>query len=158
MDTISRRSERGFTLLELIASLGLSGILLSIGVANFAKVLESYTLNSALNQLQSDILLARSQAISSGCAVSIAPNSDGSSYSAIASSSCYYGSFNESDRVLFTKSLPARITTAFSTTLTANSRGFIVNQSGTPSQLTVSIAHSGTVRKRLTLSSAGRLS
>ena len=152
-----RTAERGFTIQELLTALCLSGVLVSIGVANFAKLLESYNLNSALSQLQTDISTLRSQALSSGCSISITPSQDGSSYSAMTASSCYYGSFEASDRLVLNHKLPPSITVSFTSVVTLSPQGFVVNQSGTPTEIPVLLLRSGVVQKSKTLSTAGVL-
>ncbi|PLX19722.1 MAG: hypothetical protein C0601_01125 [Candidatus Muiribacterium halophilum] len=50
---------RGFTLLELMVSVVIIGILASVGTANFLKFKEDYDVDSAQSILVSDLMLAR---------------------------------------------------------------------------------------------------
>lgn len=56
--------EKGFTLIELLVVITIIGITLAFSIPNIRSSLRSQTINSALNQTVSQLLLARQRAIS----------------------------------------------------------------------------------------------
>lgn len=59
----SRTGEAGVTLIELMVSIALIGILLAIGVPSFQTFVESSRVNGALTALESSLKLARAEAV-----------------------------------------------------------------------------------------------
>jgi type IV fimbrial biogenesis protein FimT len=53
----------GFTVLELLITLSIVSILVTMGVPSFKKFLEKQALRAAIHSIHSDLLLARSQAV-----------------------------------------------------------------------------------------------
>lgn len=70
--------QSGATLLEFMAALAVSAILLTIGIPSFAALIHSTRLTSATNALVSSLHLARSEAIKRGSRVAICPSATGS--------------------------------------------------------------------------------
>lgn len=63
--------EKGFTLIELMVSLVVVGILLLVAVPNFGNFVAQSRVDSVKNKLVSSIALARSEAIKRGVAVAV---------------------------------------------------------------------------------------
>ena len=91
------KSEKGFTLLELMTTLGIAAILLSVAVPG----LQSFVLNSrqssAVNQMVSAIHLARNTAVTRNSQVTVCASDDGASCSNVAWSSGWI-TFADEDR------------------------------------------------------------
>ena len=68
---------RGFTLLELMITLLIAGIILSIGVPSFRGVMQNQRMTSATNELVMSLNLAKSEAIKRVVYVSICKSSNG---------------------------------------------------------------------------------
>lgn len=68
---------RGFTLLELMITLLIAGIILSIGVPSFRGVMQNQRMTSATNELVMSLNLAKSEAIKRVAYVSICKSSNG---------------------------------------------------------------------------------
>ncbi len=68
---------RGFTLLELMITLFIAGIILSIGVPSFRGVMQNQRMTSATNELVMSLNLAKSEAIKRVVYVSICKSSNG---------------------------------------------------------------------------------
>lgn len=72
--------QRGFTLIELVVSVALLGILLALAGPSFKSLLEAQRMRSAAFDLMADITLARNEALKrgdSGVSVSVTRNSAG---------------------------------------------------------------------------------
>lgn len=73
----SARRSAGFTLLELMLTIGIASILLTIGIPSFKYVTTANRASSEINALLGDMQFARGEAIREGQAVSICASSDG---------------------------------------------------------------------------------
>ncbi len=66
MKRILRRAtgSQGFTLIEILVAVALSGIILTVGAPSATKLLQRYQLRGATSQLSFELVRARTQAIS----------------------------------------------------------------------------------------------
>lgn len=60
------KSANGFTLIELMVTLGMGAVLLVVGVPNFQRLIEKYRVRAQTNRLVGALQLARSEAIKRG--------------------------------------------------------------------------------------------
>lgn len=67
---------RGFTLIELMVTLAVAAILLTVAVPNFQRFIKCNALSARTNGLVADLQLARSEAAKRGANVSICPNNN----------------------------------------------------------------------------------
>lgn len=135
-------------MLELLVSLGLGSILLSVGVASFSTLTESYTLSSAISQLQSDVLYVRSQAVASGCGHTFSVDPGGSSYKALANSECFYGSFREADRLVLSRKLSLNTSVSIQPNISINAQGFLIDESGQPLAVQMTLCSRSSCRQK----------
>jgi len=75
--TRSLPRQRGFTLVELMVTIVVLGVLLAVAVPNFQSMIRRNAVASASNSLLADMSYARTEAITRGTIVSICPSSDG---------------------------------------------------------------------------------
>lgn len=68
---------KGFSLIELLVSLAILGILLAVSLPNFQDTIESNVTNSQAKLFMTTLNLARSEAIKRGSNVGICPSNDG---------------------------------------------------------------------------------
>jgi type IV fimbrial biogenesis protein FimT len=73
----SSRFARGFTLMELVLSVLILGLLLGVGVPTFLEATLGSRLGSAANNLVVSLYLARSEAIKRNTPVRVCPSTDG---------------------------------------------------------------------------------
>lgn len=67
-------SQRGFTLIELMVTVTVLGVLLSLGVPSFARLIASNRITTQTNEFIGGLNLARSEAVRRGLAVAIRSN------------------------------------------------------------------------------------
>jgi type IV fimbrial biogenesis protein FimT len=75
----SRRLAAGFTLLELMTTLAVAGIVLAVGVPSYLSVVRNNRAATNANELVSALTIARSEAIRRGDRVSLCRSDDGAS-------------------------------------------------------------------------------
>lgn len=73
------KRETGFTLLELMVSIGIVAILLAIGVPSFRYVTTANRVSAEVNGLLGDLQFARAEAIKEGQTVTVCASTDGGS-------------------------------------------------------------------------------
>jgi type IV fimbrial biogenesis protein FimT len=76
---ISVKVQQGFTLIELIITIVIAGILLSIGIPSFNSFLKNNQLTTQINELVTSINLTRSEAIKRGFSSTICKSNTGTS-------------------------------------------------------------------------------
>ncbi len=74
---LSHKHSAGFTIIEMMLSIAVAAVILSIGVPSFQGLMERNQLTSGINQFISSMSLARSEAIKRNQRVSICPSADG---------------------------------------------------------------------------------
>lgn len=76
-DCTTPRRQRGFTLGEVLTTLAVTGVSLSLVVPSFGKVAESNLRAAAVNELVATLHVARSEALARNSTVAICPSADG---------------------------------------------------------------------------------
>lgn len=72
----NHKNNSGFTLIEIMVTIAIVGIFASIALPSFSKLIESNRINTATNELVSNLLLARSEALKRRNTVTICPSSN----------------------------------------------------------------------------------
>ncbi|ACA85593.1 GspH/FimT family pseudopilin [Shewanella woodyi] len=65
--------EKGFTLVELMVTLVIGMILITVGVPSFTEMYQGYRAESEIRKVQQYLMFARSQAVSYGARVTVCP-------------------------------------------------------------------------------------
>lgn len=78
------RFTRGFTLVELLVTVAVLGVLLAVAVPSFTDMMRNNRSLAAANELVSALNAARSEAIKRGARVSLCPSTNGTSCSGTA--------------------------------------------------------------------------
>jgi type IV fimbrial biogenesis protein FimT len=69
-----RRAQNGFTLIEMLTTLIIVGILAAIAAPAFTSLIASQNIKTSASMLQSSLLLARSEALKRNTVVTVTPN------------------------------------------------------------------------------------
>lgn len=72
---MDRHLTRGFTLLELLVTMAVAGILLSVGVPSFSDAIKESRLSTQYNAMVGSLYLARSEAVKGIADVTVCPRS-----------------------------------------------------------------------------------
>lgn len=143
---------------ELLVTLAIIGLVLGLGLTGISSTADGYKVTLTLNQLEGDLQSVRAAALTSGCPHTVTFSSGGSSYAATISSTCYAGNFSDTDRAVFTRSLPSTISLDGLTRVPVSAHGFVVDGSNKPTTLTFSLSQRGTAQKSYQISSLGGVS
>lgn len=81
LETTKRRYLRGFTIIELMLTLVVAAVILTLGVPSFQGLMERNQLTTNINRFISSLALARSEAIKRNQRVVLCPSSNGNSCS-----------------------------------------------------------------------------
>lgn len=74
--TLQSKLNRGFTLVELVITVAIVGILVTVGIPSFSDMMANSRMTSLTNDLVSEIYVARSEAVKRNVAVSICSSTD----------------------------------------------------------------------------------
>jgi Tfp pilus assembly protein FimT len=143
---------------ELLVTLALVGLALSLGIPKISSSADEYQVTLTLNQLEGDLQSVRAAALTSGCPHTVQFSSGGTSYTATKTSGCYGGSFSDTDRSFFTRSIPSALSVQGLTQVRVSTHGFVVDSSSKPTTHTFTIAQRGTTQKNYQISSLGGIS
>lgn len=75
--THGMNSQNGFSLVELMATLAVAAILMTVAVPGFTTLIQNNRMTTTLNDFVSDLALARSEAIKRGSRVTLCKSADG---------------------------------------------------------------------------------
>lgn len=115
----SMKQEHGVTLIELMVTLTIAVVLLTIAVPSFVTFMKSNNLSSQANDLIASINYARSEAIKRGVSVTMCPSSNGTSCLGTWSNGWLIFVDNDSSGTVNGADAPLRIHEALPNTYTA---------------------------------------
>jgi type IV fimbrial biogenesis protein FimT len=79
------RSNRGFTVLELMVTLAVAGVLVTVGIPGFTEIVRNNRVTAQTNELVSTLNLARTEAVKRGRNVQVEVTESGSGWAATVS-------------------------------------------------------------------------
>lgn len=105
-------SDRGFTLLEILAAIGIISILAAVALSDWGSLFSSYRLNAAGRQLYGDLQRARMRAVMENTTFKVVSSAGNSNYT-----------LQREDTVVESKPLPSGIEILVDSTRIFTSRG-----------------------------------
>ena len=148
------KSTQGFSAIEIIVTLTLVSILTALAVPRFSEMNRSLGRSDARNQIDFDLSRARSEALANGGRTYFILSSHGTHYS-ISVDYLPYNSLMNGDFTIVNEHLPDRIAVSTSRQIVFDSRGFVIDEQGNPSSVTITFKSDGTKYGSATLSPTG---
>ena len=144
----------GFSLLEILVTLVLLGLLANVALPEIDKLRTTLSKRQAENQFEVDLRRARAEALASGGRAVLWVASDNRSYS-IGSDYLPFSGAGQADSTLYTTRLPSGITIVSSNRIIFDTRGFLVNETGSPVSRTLSLSLRGEVFSSVAITPIG---
>ena len=134
--------QRGFSVMELIVVMGISGILLASATMQYSDVVASFNRQNGLNALEFDLRRARSEAIASGTRGVLKLDTGGGGYSFGLDLTPYNDPVNF-DSQSFRRTLPSNVSVTGST-IVIDSRGFVIDSTtSSPTSASFTVQYNG---------------
>lgn len=148
------KSEKGFTFIELMVAMTIVFVVGIIGIPYYIELKYSLSRSSAKQMFKADLRFTKSKALEEGVRAILDVHAGYSSYG-IGLDNLPYSSSGEADQQLAVRNLPDGITISTNTAFIFDSRGYLVDNMGSPASATVTLAHDGDVFSTLTVYSSG---
>lgn len=154
MDSKKINKERGFTILELLITLGIVSILTAIALPINSELIDSSNRNLALRTFTSDLSKAQSRAIDSGSRVIFTSLNNGQSYNYGIDVFPYNLNFT-ADTIENVRTLPSNSSINFGTEIIFDPRGMVINTSELLISKTITFTQNSHQFKSVTLYPTG---
>lgn len=151
---IFNQNEAGFTLAEVVATVGFSVVIAAMAVIGSVDLLGSFRQSSALKQVASDMRRAKAEAVAAGALGVISLVSGNSGY-AFGLDHAPFSTPPASDLPVFVSNLPPDVTLAVSQQIVFDSRGFLVDSVGDLTTSTLSLELDGDAFSTITIYPTG---
>lgn len=152
----TRGGQRGVTMLEVLVALALSAVISASMLPQFSAVKSSYNRNDARQQLAFDLRRLMSRARKDGAQGAMTISADGRQYT-LGLDHFPYSSPPNIDTVILTRTLPNAITVTSTAQVLFDSRGFLIDNQGSLTTLTLALQSSGNAYYSATLYPTGFL-
>ena len=133
---------KGFSAIEIIVTLVMVSILAAFAVPRFIEMNRSLGRGDAMSQVDFDLMRARSEALASGARTYFTLSNQGSRYS-VSADYLPYSSSMSGDSTILNAELPSGISLSTSRQLVFDSRGFVIDEQGNPSSITITFRSDG---------------
>lgn len=138
------RSERGFSMLELVVTMTIASILASTAISQFTELNSVFDRWNARTLLLQDIRFAQAKSVTQGCRGVITIAGGGNTYSF----GCDYLDYDTTDpiaadTIFINRTLPTSINLATDGTIIFNPKGQIIDSSGALQTRTISLTDTG---------------
>lgn len=137
-----RGSARGFSVIELLTSISLFIIALSVLTVQIPRIRDSFNRKQAFQQLEADIRLGRSEALARGARIVLKATADGSAYS-IGVDRLPYDTSQAADDILYNRKLPSGISLPANQAVSFDSRGSVIDGFGQMTTLSIPLLDGG---------------
>lgn len=146
--------ELGFSALEVLVVLAITSIVLATALPDFHALTSSFNRRDSLDVLVSDLQRARSEAVAEGARTIVTVNAGTDGY-VVGIDRVPYSVLENPDEVLFTRDFPANVNVGGVAQLIFDSRGYLVDASGTPTSATATITFDGDTYATVSAYSSG---
>lgn len=153
---IQLQDDKGFSLTEIMVTLGLSMIFLMFAIPDYSQMSEAVNRRAAREVIDADIARARGTAIAEGARSIITISALNTGYT-VGVDYLPYNNPPAADSLVFATQLPETVEISVSDTLVFDSRGYLVDATGTPTTQVLTLSQNGTMYQSGTVFSAGML-
>jgi len=126
----NNNSINGFSLAEMLVAVAIIGIVAGMFVQQFSDFQGSFKRSDAKQTFESDVLRIRNEAVSKGARALLVLNSTGDGYTA-GLDYVPYSSSGSIDNTIFQRSFPYGVTATLSQSIIFDTRGYLIDLSGT---------------------------
>lgn len=130
------RSENGFSLLEFMVTVCIASILAAIGIPQYLALQRTFAHQTAVKEIEFAVRRARAEGLAHGGRAILATQNSGERY-IIGIDSAPFSSTNTPDYLLVTKDLASGTSLTLADELVFDSRGFLIDSAGDPSNATL---------------------
>lgn len=141
---LDRRSERGFSVIELVVTMTIASILASTAIGQFTEINSVFDRWNARTLLLQDIRYGQAKSVTQGCRGVFTISGGGNTYSF----GCDYLNYDTADpiaadTVFINRTFPTSINLSVDDTIIFNPKGQIINSSGALETRTLALTDTG---------------
>lgn len=151
-------SQTGISIVELIAGFAIFGLIIVSAIPHLGDLNQTFSKSNAIKEIEFSIQRAKSEALANGSRAIFAVSGDGRSYSVGFDVLPYSSSPAIADTILFQEILPSTITLDLANPLIFDSRGFLIDESETPTTRSITFYSSDSDYCSATILSTGQTS
>lgn len=135
------KSCRGFTAAELVVAIGITGILMLVGIPRYIELNQSFARDKAIREFESVVRRARSEALRRGTRV-ILTSTSGTDYQ-LGVDIAPFSNTLVPDSVISRYVLPTNTTLTLTQNIAFSTRGLVIDTFGDPTTVNASFLYSG---------------
>ena len=151
------RSIHGFSVLELLVVMTIFALLTTLALPQFVSLESTFARSDSLQRVEFDLRRAKSEALAAGARTVVSFDDRGQGYSI----GFDYLPFNDppaADEIFLNETLPSTISlNSESSTIIFDSRGFLIDDAGSPTTVDISLVENGAEYGTASISATGAI-